>query len=261
MGSQGDPRMQHFVRALSVIGLALCGCGTLGWETGLPWTQAEFRVESTTRRGPYLDVTVASDPITRRFFTPRNEVCEAMLAPGRTVTLTQTGGYGPFRAAGLECEIVGIGDLEKFRGSRSRGGYGGSPIERGNDRIVIVYRDEEYLYARGGFSIAGMFGWAPGTDQVVALLPRIPECRPLARGGFVSVLFREAGEPALGIVAGDDLCPVRGVIAVQPGAFDAYEDVPPQTWLRSWSSTAAAMRSSSSRLSHQESWSCFARRK
>ena len=195
------------------------GCSTLLWETGLPWANADFRVTRVDGRAMFLDVLVTSDAITRRYFTRATETCRDLLQRGALVTLTRADALGPFVSGDRECTIAGIGDLEKLRGSRSRGGYGRSPIQRGNDRIEIVHRDEEYLYARGGFSIAAMFGWAPGTDQVVALLPVIAECAPLVDGGFVGVLFREVGSPALGIVAGEAVCPVHGLIAVKPQDF------------------------------------------
>ena len=212
--------MACLVRALrTALLLSATGCSTLLWEAGLPWAQADFRVERAERRGPFLDVLVAGGGIERRFFTRRSEDCLEMLTRDAVVTLTRTELVGPFVSGERECPIVGIGNLERLRGSRSRGGYGQSAIQRGNDRIEIVYADEEYLYARGGFSIAAKFGWAPGTDQVVALLPLIAECSPLAEGGYVSVLFREVGTPALGIVAGDAVCPVRGLIAVEREDF------------------------------------------
>jgi hypothetical protein len=209
--------------------LAGLACGTLGWETGLPWTEAEFAVQRVEPRGPWLDVLLRGGGIERRFFTPRSAECESVLRAEGTVTVGQRGGYGPITRDGVECPVVGLGNLEDFRKSRSQGqGYGQSPITRGNDRIEIVYRDEAYLFARGGFSIAAMLGWAPGTDQVVALLPRTEDCEPVQEGGFVSTLFRQAGTPAIAISAGDGLCPVHGVIATTPGQFDAFrEDSPP----------------------------------
>lgn len=206
----------------AALGLAT-GCSTLLWETGLPWTRADFEVTRVDRRAHFLDVEVTSGGVTRRYFARATDTCEAMLREGATVGIGHSGGPGPFESGDEECPIVGIGRLEQLRGSRSRAGYGTSPVLRGIDRIEIVHRDEEYLYARGGFSIAAMFGWTPGTDQVVALLPRGPECAPLSEGGQVDVLFKDAGTPALGIVAGDAVCPVRGLIAVRPDDFSAAE--------------------------------------
>jgi hypothetical protein len=175
-------------------------------------------VASVARRGPFLDVVVASD-IERRFFARSSDACLAMLQTGASVTLAHTDFFGPFVQGDAECPVAGIGNLEDFRGSRSRGGYGRGPIRNSSIRIEIVHEDEEYAYARGGFSIAGMFGWSPGTDQVVALLPKIPECAPLAEGGEVTLAYREAGRPALGIVTGQGVCPVSGLVGVEPQDF------------------------------------------
>jgi hypothetical protein len=198
---------------------AASGCSTLLWETGLPWAQADFRVVGADRRGPFLDVLVASSGIERRYFTRATDACLALLQRDALVTLKHSEPFGPFASSGSECPVAGIGNLEDFRGSRSRGGYGRGSIRRSPDRIEIVHEDEEYLYARGGFSIAALFGWSPGTDQVVALLPKTPECAPLAEGGPVSVLYRQVGKPALGIAAGAGVCPVRGMMGVEPGDF------------------------------------------
>ena len=210
--------MRRRARLLAAFSVCAAGCSTLLWETGLPWAQAEFRVTSVDQRGPFLDVLVASD-IERRFFTRATDDCLAILQPGASVTLKHSEPFGPFVRDEIECGIAGLGNLEHFRGSRSRGGYGRANIRRSPDRIQIVHEDEEYVYARGGFSIAGMFGWSPGTDQVVALLPKIPECAPLAAGGPVSVLYRQVGRPALGIAAGEGVCPVSGVVGVLPEDF------------------------------------------
>jgi hypothetical protein len=199
--------------------LAAAGCSTLLWETGLPWTRAEFRVASVVRRGPFLDVRVAAD-IERRYFTRASEPCLAMLQTGASVTLVRSGLFGPFVQGDAECPVAGIGDLEDFRTSRSRSR--GRPIHTSSIGIEIVHEDEEYVYARGGFSIAALFGWAPGTDQVVALLPKVPECAPvadLAARGRVSVVFRQVGRPALGITAGAATCPVSGVVAAERTDF------------------------------------------
>jgi hypothetical protein len=201
---------------LPVLASLVLGCSTVLWETGLPWTQAEFTIDRVERRGPFLDVALSGGGIERRFFARGTDVCREMLKAGERVTLK---GLDAFVSGESECPIAGIGDLEQLRGSRSRGGgYGSSPIRRGNDRIEFVYEDEQYRFARGGFSIAAMFGWSPGTDQVVALLPRVPECASVT-DGFVSVVFREAGSPALGIPVADGTCPIRGLLGVRRDEF------------------------------------------
>ena len=145
-----------------------------------------------------------------------------MLTRDRVLSLARTEGLGPFVDGERECSVAGIGDLESLRGSRrGSSGYGKGTAQRRKERIEIVFTDEEYLYARGGFSLGSRFGWAPGTDQVVALLPLIPECSGIVDGGFVNTQFREVGSPAFGILEGDVVCPISGLIAVQREDFPA----------------------------------------
>jgi len=193
------------------------------WERGLPGSSANFEVDSVVPRAGFLDVVVSGGSIRRRIFSRASEDCIAVFAEGGTVRIGRTDGFGPAERDDRTCRLDGIGDLEDWRGSRSGGGggrgFGGSPIRRSSVRIEIVHEDADFLYARGGFSIASLLRWSPGTDQIVALLPRTRECAPLERGGLVSVLFRQAGSPALGVVAGDALCPISALIAVSRGDF------------------------------------------
>lgn len=212
--------MPRFVIFLTILGFALGGCSSLLWETGVPGARADFRVERVDARGPFLDVLIAGGGLERRMFVRAGDTCREMLTRGRTVTLARTDGLGPFVDGERSCSVAGIGDLERLRRSRrGSGGYGQGNAQRRKERIEIVFTDEEYLYARGGFTLGSRFGWSPGTDQVVALLPLIPECSGLVEGGFVNTQFKEAGSPALGILEGDVVCPIRALIAVQPHDF------------------------------------------
>jgi len=211
------PLIAPFALAL---GLAACATGErVAWESGLPWVKAGFQVDSVTPRPPFLDVAISGGGIQRRVFARDSEDCRAVFVTGETVSLGRSDRYGPAERDGRSCPLAGIGDLEDWRRSRSVGGYGKSPIQRSSVRMEIVEQDADYLWARGGFGIAALLGWAPGTDQVVALLPRIDECAALAGGGFYSVVFRENGSPALGVVNGNHLCPIAGLLAVQPDDF------------------------------------------
>ena len=210
------------------LGIAACETGQrVAWETGLPWVKADFQVDSVTPRHVFLDISISGGGIGRRVFARASEDCRAVFVEGETVSLGKSDRYGPAERDGQSCTLVGIGDLADWRKSRSLGGrgrgagtgYGKAPIQRSSVRIEIVDKDAEYLYARGGFSIAALLGWAPGTDQVVALLPQIDECTAVAEGGFYSVIFREVGRPALGVVNGDHLCPIAGLMAVLPTDF------------------------------------------
>lgn len=211
--------------ALLALDLAACATGErVAWESGLPWVKGSFQIDSLTPRAPFLDVTLSGGGIQRRVFSRDDEDCRAVFEVGASVSLARSDRFGPAERDGRSCTLVGIGDLEDWRRSRSTGrGYGESPIQRSSVRLEIVKQDADYLYARGGFGIASLLGWSPGTDQVVALLPRSPECAALSEGGFRSVLFRDTGRPALGVVNGDFLCPIAGLVAVRPGDFATAE--------------------------------------
>jgi hypothetical protein len=200
-------------------GLGACATGQrVLWQSGLPWVRGDFQVDSVTPRPPFLDLAISGGGIQRRVFARDSEDCRAVFAIGETVSLGRGDRFGPAHREDRTCELAGIGDLQDWRRSRSIGGYGRSPIRRSSVRIEIVHRDADYAYARGGFSIAAMLSWAPGSDQVVALLPHIDECARVD-SGFYSVIFRQTGTPALGVVNGDDLCPIAGLVAVLPGDF------------------------------------------
>lgn len=205
--------------------LSLAACATserVGWEAGLPWVKASFQVESVTPREIFLDISLSGGGVSRRVFTRASDECRAVFVEGETIRMGTSDRFGPAERDGVTCPLAGIGDLADWRRTRNvRGRYGRSPIERSSVRMEIVAEDAEYLYARGGFSIAARFGWSPGTDQVVALLPRTDECAALSAGGFYSVLFRDTGRPALGVVNGDFLCPIAGLVGVRRGDFGA----------------------------------------
>lgn len=221
------------LRATAVLWALVCGalvpgplaCATgerVVWESGLPWVKGGFQVDSVVPRPPYLDVALSGGGIQRRLFSRDSEDCRAVFETGATVSLGRSDRYGPAERDGRSCPVIGIGDLEDWRRSRSLGGYGRGPIRRSSVRVEIVKRDADYIYARGGFSIAALLSWTPGTDQVVALLPRIDACAPV-ESGFYSVIFKETGTPALGVVSGDDVCPIAGLVAVQPDDFGGAE--------------------------------------
>jgi hypothetical protein len=198
------------------------------WERGLPGSSASFKVDSVTPRAGFLDLAISGGTISRRIFSRATEDCVAVFVEGETVRIGRTDGFGPAERDDRTCPLAGIGDLEDWRGSRSVGrrGFGSSPISRSSVRIEIVHQDADFLYARGGFSIASRLRWSPGTNQVVALLPRIAECAPLEAGGFVSVLFRQTGSPALGIAAGNALCPISALLGVIPDDFPGNAPAP-----------------------------------
>jgi hypothetical protein len=183
------------------------------WQTGLPGSVAEFRVDSVTSRIGYLDTRLSSGNIRRRIFAPGDDpYCKRMLVEGGSVQWARTEPFGPLSDGENRCPVVGLGDLEAWRDARGRASTTTRPIQSSRTRYTIVHRDESYLYAQGGFSIIGLIGWRPGSDQVIALLPRIAECAPADRNGFASVDFRIAGTPAFGVVTNRVVCPISGIV-------------------------------------------------
>ena len=211
--------------ALALACALLAACETLeraAWETGLPGVGATFKVVSVRQRVGYLDARLSSAGITRRIFARGDsKPCENMLIEGGTVDWLRSEPYGPLWNDGERCDVVGLGDLEQWRESRGRISTTTKPITSSRTRYRIVERDEEYLYAEGGFSIIGLIGWRPGTDQVIALLPRGDVCALADRDGLATVEFRISGAPAFGVVTDKGLCPIAGVLPAEVVGVDA----------------------------------------
>jgi hypothetical protein len=199
--------------------LLLAGCETAqrtAWQMNLPGSFANFQVDSVRLRVGYLDTILSSGNIRRRIFAPSDDTnCKRMLVEGKTVQWARTEPFGPLGDAEGRCPVVGLGDLEAWRNARGRASTTTRPIQSSRTRYTIVYRDEEYLYAQGGFSIVGLLGWRPGSDQVIALLPRNEVCAAADRNGFASVEFRIAGTPAFSVVTRDGLCPISGILPAE----------------------------------------------
>ena len=200
----------------------LAGCETAqraAWQTNLPGSSAPFRVDSVEMRAGYLDAILSSGNIRRRIFSPGDDAnCTRMLVEAGTVQWARTEPFGPLSDAQGRCPVVGLGDLEAWRNARGRASTTTRPITTSRTRYTIVHRDEEYLYAQGCFSIIGLLGWRPGTNQAIALLPRNEICAAADRSGFATVEFRIAGTPAFAVVTPRGLCPIAGIL---PGAAQA----------------------------------------
>jgi len=203
---------------LAVAALSLGGCDTVkrtAWQANIPGVSAPFRVDSVRLRVGYLDTTLSSGSLTRRIFAPADDLdCKEILKQGASVEWGRSQPFGPLTdgAGTTSCPVEGLGDLEQWREVRGRATTSMKPITSSRTRYTIVHRDEEYLYAQGGFSIIGLLGWRPGTDQVIALLPRTAVCAGADRDGFATVEFRITGMPAFAVVTKEGLCPIAGVI-------------------------------------------------
>ena len=80
-------------------------------------------------------------------------------------------------------------------------------------RFELVREDEHYRYARGGFSLVGVLGWTPGTDQVIALLPRGEPCDEAQANEILTLQFKVEGRPAFALLTPKGLCPIDAIVA------------------------------------------------
>jgi hypothetical protein len=203
--------------AAIAVALGTAGCTTLqrtAWQLNVPGVPAPFEVVRVERRSTFLDATLSSGNVTRRIFASADDpACRAMLVQGETLDWAATEPFGPLRRDDEGCAVIGIGDLERWRNSRGRAASTRSPIVRSTERYSIVYRGEGFILARGGFSIGALFGWSPGTDQALILIPDTPQCELADRDGFATLEYRPSGSTALGIVTRRGLCRVEGLIS------------------------------------------------
>ncbi|HVN38237.1 MAG TPA: hypothetical protein VMW19_08720 [Myxococcota bacterium] len=206
------------VAALGLAVLSLYGCDTVrrtAWQANIPGVSAPFRVDSVHERIGYLDARLSSGSLSRRIFARGDDPdCSELLKEGASVDWARSQPFGPLTdgAGTTSCRVAGLGDLDQWREVRGRATTSMKPITSSRTRYTIVYRDEEYLYAQGGFSIIGLLGWRPGTDQVIALLPHTEDCAGADRDGFATVEFRITGTPAFAVVTKEGLCPISGVV-------------------------------------------------
>lgn len=209
--------MKRLVLVLATLALSLA-CETtqrVAWESGLPGVPGAFQVESVEKRaGIWLDARLASGDLRRRIFAPADDAaCSSMLTVGSDISWARSEPFGPLSKGDLRCRVAGLGDLETWRNARSRRAGTGRPITSAQTRFTVMRQDEEYTYARGGFSLAGFLGWTPGTDQVVALLPRSEPCDAAPPDEIVTMEYRVEGRPAFALVTRKGLCPIDAVVA------------------------------------------------
>src|SRR5262249_42591441 len=114
------------------------------------------------------------------------------------------------------CRVVGLGDLDTWRDARSRMASSRGPIRSARTRFRIIRQDEHFTYAQGGFRLIGVLGWSPGTDQVIALLPRGPECDAAPPNQLVTMEFRVAGRPAFSLLTPGGRCRIEAAVATPP---------------------------------------------
>ena len=217
--------MKRFVLVSAAFALSLA-CETaqrVAWESGLPLVPGDFKVESVDKRADtWLDIRLSSGEITRRVLLPADdEGCKQMIVVGQSITWSRTEPYGHLSQGELRCPIVGLGDLEKWRDTRSRRAQIRGPYVTSQTRFDLVREDEHYRYARGGFGLAGYLGWTPGTDQVIALLPRGEVCDVAPANEILTMQFKAEGRPAFSLLTPKGACPIDAIVAAPRAEPDA----------------------------------------
>ena len=184
-------------------GAALSGCANL------PGMSTASTVESVVERGPYLDVNLSRGGSTQRFFAPASEPCRSLLRAEAAIDYVSLGPLGQFQAGGVECDPIGIGSLAAWRDRRPRPEVGPLPARQADYRLE--YQDQDLAMLRGRFPLLGLIGW-PGMGDTLVLLPQTPPCQALLQKGVATIEYRVAGPHPYVLLAGDERCPLLGLI-------------------------------------------------
>ena len=126
-----------------------------------------------------------------------------MLRPEAPATYSSGGSWGRVTGAdGSQCNPVGAGTLRRWRRARVEGEM--APSSRAAWRII--HEDSQVFLLRGRFPVASRLGLA-NTFDVVAMVANDDVCRPIAKSGEATLVFRQSGSRVLDL----GRCPVIAV--------------------------------------------------
>jgi hypothetical protein len=214
-------QVSQFFCSLLIVGLGAftalsLACSTKNmYDTGLPGWKTQLKVLETSQRDRYLETHFrGTDDIELQRFFPANDTCRALLAPGSLLEYALAGSYGEFSRGDLQCNATGVADLEKWRRrfGKNSGLTSSSPIPRAQANYQLVAKDEDSILLRGSFPLAGKVR-ASGSQDLVLILPRSPECEEVADRNTASMEYRPSGNPALALLASKGRCVVRGFVS------------------------------------------------
>jgi len=192
---------------------AVPSCSTRNlFLAGVPGAHTPLHVQSLVVRGEVLDATLVGEGITLRTFAPRTPECRAVLAPEASVDYVARGAWGELEGSGRACPAIGIGTLPLWRDKQPDPiGLDGTPVPREQASYRPVYSDESVIFLRGRFPLAGLLGWT-GSDDTIAVVSHVPACQDVFTRRTASMQYYPNGEPVLGLVSGDTLCPIQGLV-------------------------------------------------
>lgn len=219
------PRMRSWFAALCV--LALAGFGPLGcaerlqpkekskFNSGLPGIRTQMQVDALVERGPYLEAALSFESSAMWAYAAPSEGCRAVFEPGGSVEYVDNGPLGEFRRDELDCQILGVGNLELWRDRNRRATPAGIPRAQAN--FELLHADEELTLLRGRFPLATAVGFSGGMD-LVAVVENTKNCEGPVAKGTASMEYRGKGKLALTLVGKSGLCRIRGLIQPLPSA-------------------------------------------
>jgi hypothetical protein len=196
-------RLCAAVLACTLGGAGLAGC------TNIPGMSTSSTVQSVVERGPYLDVEISQRGATWRYFAPAQEPCRSLLKAEAEIDYVSLGPLGQFQSGQVVCDPVGIGSLAKWRDQRPRPQVGPLPARQADYRLE--YEDPDLAMLRGRFPLLGLIAW-PGMGDTLVVLPQTPPCQQLMKQGTATIEYRVAGPDPYVLLAGDQRCPIQGLI-------------------------------------------------
>jgi len=189
-----------------------CTTDELVVQSGIPGARATAEVELNAERGDWLDVTSRAGGRENRFFVPNNEACRSVFAGKQAVSYSNSGGrFGSFQSGDQSCDPVGVLSLVQWRDRRPRR-HSASVIPRSRAALrERVYADKDLTLIRGRFPLASQIE-ITGASDLIAVIPRTPECEGLQVPGDSSMEFRAAGRQPFTLINGRQLCPLLGFV-------------------------------------------------
>lgn len=193
---------------------------------GIPGTHPSYRVVSTERIGPLLDVrlewtsrasSISSDSQLSLLFRSADD-CTKKITVGTEVDYLPGGLTGSLRLGDQSCDAVGISGLRQWRDRKPRRRVARPGDDRAQTTYRVVYEQADYAIVRGRFPLAGRIGWSGG-DDTLALIPRKPECAGALQRQVSTIEFRDSGPIPL-LLVGNRGCPIAGFARIVPALRD-----------------------------------------
>jgi hypothetical protein len=215
-------RLTRTALAVALLGTLVSGCTSLSGGVSNPFVPETHFIILIAERAGYVDVHLAGDP-EMRFLFPSTGPCAEILKPEAQVSYSTRGRYGQLinpDPDGKPCIPMGVGNLDVWRnrGPRPDPYVTGSPLPRRTARFTEIHRDEADIFLRGRWPLASWIGFTR-SDDIVAVVPNIENCRRAGADGKATMEYRYSGKPAYAIMMQPPAkCPIEAFAIPLPGA-------------------------------------------